>query len=136
LLPLCTRKNLDVEVLYFDLNGFKALNDRLGHRAGDDALKAFAKILLKGFRNSDVVARLGGDEFAVMMAGQRVFADKSLARMRTLAKDETSDFSKYLDWSVGRVKYDPNAHSNIEEFLSDADARMYADKARKNQGLA
>lgn len=136
LLPLCTRNNLDVEVLYFDLNGFKALNDRLGHRAGDDALKAFAKILLKGFRNSDVVARLGGDEFAVMMAGQRVFADKSLARMRTLAKDETSDFSKYLDWSVGRVKYDPNAHSNIEEFLSDADARMYADKARKNQGLA
>jgi len=136
LLPLCARNNLEVEMLFFDLNGFKALNDKLGHQAGDEALIAFAKILLKGFRNSDVVARLGGDEFAVMMAGQRAFADRSLARMRSLAKEQTSNFSKYLDWSVGRVKYNPDTHANIDDLLSDADSRMYADKARRKQGLA
>ena len=136
LLPLCMRNNLDVEVLFFDLDGFKALNDRLGHQAGDEALQAFAKILLKGFRTSDVVARLGGDEFVVMMAGQRVFADRSLKRMRELAKDQDSNFSKYLDWSVGRVKYDPDKHANVADLLQDADSRMYADKNRRKQSLA
>ena len=136
LLPLCKRNNLDVEVLFFDLDGFKALNDKLGHKAGDEALQAFAKILLKGFRTSDVVARLGGDEFVVMMAGQRVFADRSLKRMRELAKDQDSNFSKYLDWSVGRVKYDPDKHANVADLLQDADSRMYADKNRRKQSLA
>ena len=136
LLPLCKRNNLDVEVLFFDLDGFKALNDKLGHKAGDEALQAFAKILLKGFRTSDVVARLGGDEFVVMMAGQRVFADRSLKRMRELAKNQDSNFSKYLDWSVGRVKYEPDKHADVAELLQDADSRMYADKNRRKQSLA
>lgn len=134
LLPLCERNNLDVEVLFFDLDGFKALNDKFGHKVGDQALQMFAKLLLKGFRDSDVVARLGGDEFAVMMAGQRVSADRALSRMRTLAKDKESHFSKHLGWSVGRVKFDPDIHRNIEDLLSAADEQMYAQKTRKNKG--
>ncbi len=135
LLPLCMRNNLEVQLLFFDLDGFKALNDTFGHQAGDEALRAFARMLLKGFRNSDVVARLGGDEFVVMIAGQRVFADRALASMRKRVTDTESGFSKHLKWSVGRVKFDPDLHKDVDDLLRDADQRMYADKLRRKQLL-
>lgn len=134
LLPLCERNKLDVEVLFFDLDGFKALNDKFGHEAGDKALQEFAKLLLKSFRNSDVIARLGGDEFAVLMAGQHILADRALSRMTALAKDRQEEFSRHLGWSVGQVKFDPETHRDIDGLLRDADERMYAAKVGKNKG--
>lgn len=133
LLPLCERNNLAVELLFFDLDGFKALNDKFGHKAGDEALITFAKLLLKGFRNSDVVARIGGDEFVVMMAGQRVFADRALSTMRAQAKKLDSDFSKHIDWSVGRVRFDPDIHKDIDDLLRAADEQMYANKTQRKK---
>jgi len=135
LLPLCGRNKLDVELLFFDLDGFKALNDTFGHKAGDEALQMFAKLLLKSFRESDVIARLGGDEFAVLIAGKRIHADPALSRMRTLNKEKGSKLSQRVDWSVGRVKFDPDVHRNIEGLLAAADERMYAQKKTgKNKG--
>src|SRR3546814_11162996 len=55
-------------VLYFDVNGLKALNDTHGHAAGDAVLKRVCEILLRDTRASDVVGRLGGDEFGVILA--------------------------------------------------------------------
>lgn len=133
LLPLCERNNIEVELLFFDLDGFKTLNDTLGHQAGDEALQAFARLLLKSFRNADVVARLGGDEFAVMMAGQPVFIDPAISRMHSLAKDVMSGLSKHIGWSVGQVRFDPKVHQDIDGFLRDADERMYAEKSRKKK---
>jgi diguanylate cyclase (GGDEF)-like protein len=133
LLPLCERNNLRVELLFFDLDGFKSLNDRFGHKAGDEALKSFAKLLLKSFRSADVIARLGGDEFVVMMAGEHVSADRALSRMRTLANEMKSNIRKNLSWSVGRVEFDPDSHRSIDSLLQDADARMYAHKSRKEE---
>jgi diguanylate cyclase (GGDEF)-like protein len=63
------RAHAPLAVMYLDLNGFKAVNDRLGHAAGDEVLKAFAARLRNATRQSDFVARLGGDEFAVMLEG-------------------------------------------------------------------
>jgi diguanylate cyclase (GGDEF)-like protein len=136
LLPLCRRNNLEIEVLFFDLDGFKALNDKFGHEGGDEALQAFAKLLLKSFRNSDVVARLGGDEFAVLMAGQQAFTDRPLKSMRERARDLKSGFSKNLGWSVGRARFDPDRHHDIDDLLRDADERMYVDKSRRKKGTA
>ena len=136
LLPLCKRNNLEVEILFFDLDGFKALNDKFGHEAGDEALQAFAKLLLKSFRNSDVVARLGGDEFVVLMAGQQAFTDRPLKSMQKRAKDSKSNFSKHLGWSIGRVRFDSDRHHDIDDMLRDADERMYADKSRRKKGTA
>jgi diguanylate cyclase (GGDEF)-like protein len=54
-------------LVYLDLDGFKSINDRHGHAAGDAVLKAVAAVLMRHVRASDVVARLGGDEFAVLL---------------------------------------------------------------------
>ncbi len=136
LLPLCERNKLAVEVLFFDLDGFKGINDTYGHQAGDDALKYFAKLLLKSFRKADVIARLGGDEFVVMMAGERVFLDRAIQDMDARAAKANSDIEKLVRWSIGRVSYDPSRHSGIEDLLEDADRQMYSDKSARKRSTA
>ena len=72
-----------------DLDGFKSINDREGHRVGDETLKALARRLRSGLRESDTVARIGGDEFALILpdlttekAALRI-AEKMLANIET-----------------------------------------------------
>ncbi len=127
-LPLAKRIDLGIELLYFDLDSFKELNDELGHQAGDEALRKFASILLKTFRRADVVARLGGDEFAVMMVNCDAFSNRGVIAMRELADQDDSEVGRRLQWSIGRTRYAPDVHEGIESLLHDADTRMYAHK--------
>ncbi len=136
LLPLCERNNLRAEVLFFDLDGFKAINDNHGHDAGDRALRFFAKLLLKSFRKADVVARLGGDEFVVMIVGESDGADRAVARMDSRAAQASDPVERLVRWSIGRKTYDPARHGDVDSLLSDADREMYADKlSRKTSNV-
>ena len=65
----CRMGGFCVALAYFDLNDFKAINDKLGHKAGDEALQHFADLMASSFSDSDVFARIGGDEFVVFMSG-------------------------------------------------------------------
>ena len=136
MLSLCRRTDTDAELAFFDLDGFKAVNDTYGHKAGDELLKHFASLLIKCFRTADVIARLGGDEFVVLMAGSRGAAKKAVKRLAALAEASDCDIKKKLVWSVGCIQLDPNRHDTIEALLADADGRMYEDKVRRRAASA
>jgi diguanylate cyclase (GGDEF)-like protein/PAS domain S-box-containing protein len=117
-------------VLLVDLNDFKAVNDTLGHPAGDALLAVLAQRLSAGVRHSDTVARLGGDEFAVLFAG---IADEDVAaRARGVmqAFTEPIDVAGYrtrASASIGVAAGEPGV--TAEELLRRADVAMYAAKA-------
>lgn len=117
-------------LLYFDLDGFKSVNDRFGHPAGDAALRTVAGRLLANVRESDIVGRLGGDEFAVIL----VQADADVARAKSrllvelLAQDPVSfDGAEFAVQATCGV-CDLSAEMNAEQALSRADAAMYLRK--------
>ncbi len=68
----CLRNGSSAAVLMIDMDGLKAINDELGHRAGDEAIVEFARRLSTVTREADTLARLGGDEFAVLLCSQHI----------------------------------------------------------------
>ena len=119
-----------VAVLYVDLNGFKPVNDRYGHNAGDELLRQFAKRLSDAVREQDVVSRVGGDEFVILMPGvaDAASAEAMAHRVRAEADlpfeigDELVSVGASVGVSLARPDSDP------EDALRAADQAMYAVK--------
>lgn len=133
MLSLCRRTGTSAELIFFDLDGFKQVNDELGHKAGDEILQHFARILMKCFRTADVIGRLGGDEFVVLMTASDPQSDAALARLDKLAAAEDCDILSRLSWSAGRIGFDPERHTSIQSLLADADSKMYEDKVQRRK---
>ncbi|MEX2395103.1 MAG: GGDEF domain-containing protein, partial [Actinomycetota bacterium] len=126
------RRKQPMAVFYVDLGGFKRVNDRFGHDAGDEALVQIARRLVGALRRSDTVARLGGDEFVVICEN----ADESLAlvlseRLRSAISlpIEHSGVSIELDAHIGVVVDVGLEELNIGRILADADRAMYSAKS-------
>jgi diguanylate cyclase (GGDEF)-like protein len=121
-----------VALHYLDLDGFKAVNDRHGHPAGDALLEQVARRLEHMVRSGDVVARLGGDEFIVLQAG---ISDESEAEMlaRRIIRDISKPYnidnvSLSVSVSVG-IATAPKLGIELERLLACADAALYRAKA-------
>ena len=116
-------------LIFADIDGLKAVNDKLGHDAGDRLIQEGARILQDSFRDSDVVARLGGDEFAAFTLDsaqpQVILAriQKNIEVFRQL-----SLFPYRLSFSTGIVQCDPWSDLTLSDYLSLADKRMYEQK--------
>jgi len=120
-------------LIYIDLDGLKALNDRCGHDEGDALLIETAALLRRVFRSADPVARLGGDEFVVLARGFRGGVETIQQRI-----DETGarrlrsgEQKRVISLSIGIAVVDPYEARALGELLSHADAEMYAAKRRK-----
>jgi diguanylate cyclase (GGDEF)-like protein len=114
-------------LLFFDLDGFKQINDEHGHAAGDDCLRLFASALKDSFRPDDHVVRYGGDEFLVIARG----LDTSAARARV--DDVTHRMKRnagpiWCGFSVGMTELEPGG--SPEQALQIADQNMYKAKNR------
>ena len=118
-------------VLILDLDSFKAINDTLGHSAGDAVLVEVSSRLRSAVRASDTVARLGGDEFAVLITGATEAEILHIAHRAWEALQESVDIGPETVWataSVGVCLHDPG--HTAEELMRDADIAMYQAKAQ------
>ncbi len=126
----CTRYDAPAVILYLDLDGFKGVNDRLGHAAGDAALVRVAELLLANVRESDAVGRLGGDEFALLMLNAGIEEGRDKARKLTEAM-ATDGF----DWEGQKTELGGSfgvrawaQQTDAETWLAEADAAMWVRK--------
>ena len=126
----CARYDAPAALVYFDLDGFKAVNDRYGHAAGDAVLEAVAQGLLDNVRESDVVARLGGDEFAVLLAQAEPAAAAAKARALTVELEGQPVVFEgraiAVRVSAGMRAYEPGL--TPAQWIAEADAAMFVRK--------
>jgi diguanylate cyclase (GGDEF)-like protein len=118
-------------VLFIDLDGFKAINDSLGHGVGDDLLQVCAERLRQDLRHTDMVARLGGDEF-VIVAGNVADASSAVTVangvLRRLGEEiVVNGLPLRVSASIG-IAFHPRDGRDADELLHSADAAMYAAK--------
>jgi diguanylate cyclase (GGDEF)-like protein len=133
------RSSEPIAVVLLDLDGFKALNDRLGHAAGDEVLKALGALLRARTRKADIACRYGGDEFLIAMPN----TDRGAAMLR--AQDLVDAFAAHFaharagghgaTLSAGVAVWPADAAS-LETLLASADLALYAAKAAGRNRVA
>lgn len=137
-LLLCERNNTPLAILYIDLDGFKAVNDRHGHETGDKLLCNVAARLKGGSRSSDVVARLGGDEFAIVMVGATM-EDGVLVGEKLVdsisAPYLINGLELHVSASIGVAAY-PDSGVTSDALLHHADGAMYKAKGMGRRQVA
>ena len=128
-------------LLYLDLDGFKPVNDRFGHAAGDQLLRETANRLRGCLREGDMVARLGGDEFlmALTMNGDDALQQAELIAQRTLlalgAPVRLDSHEAQVGCSIGGALW-PKDSEHLDEALKLADQALYkAKQAGRNRVL-
>jgi len=136
-LKVADRGGRQMMLLLADLDKFKAINDQLGHPAGDMALIETGKVLRETFRTSDLIARLGGDEFAILA----VEADRGSARVLARRLQDRLDLwnrkaaRKYqLSLSVGIACSRPGTLTSLDQLIAEADRALYDQKRVKMPG--
>ena len=125
------RENRKVALIYIDLDGFKLINDSLGHGAGDALLGQVAQRLKSRFRQSDTLARIGGDEFTLILDNVQTWADGDKAAVSVLEvlKEpfELEGHSIKMTASIG-ISIFPDHGNEGGQLLQQADCAMFAAK--------
>ncbi|GAC33779.1 sensor domain-containing diguanylate cyclase [Paraglaciecola polaris] len=123
-------------ILFFDLNNFKSINDTYGHAFGDKTLISFAKALHESIREEDTASRISGDEFVLLLEQQEQSFDSDDFFKRLgenlLFQLEKNGCPVELDYSYGLAKY-PDDGDTLKSLLHVADNRMYEMKKQPKQ---
>ena len=128
------RRGKVMALLYLDLDKFKAINDTLGHAAGDTVLKEFGRRLSACVRETDMVARLGGDEFVLVIEGVASDADVERVANKILSEmawpfEMGEGEERVVATSIGIATYLDEPGLSDEQLLGRADAALYEAKA-------
>lgn len=121
-------------VLYIDLDGFKQINDKLGHKTGDALLIESSRRMLDSVRQSDTVARIGGDEFIILADNisreQGIASIYNQLRSQLIGPVKIAAHQVELHASIGSSIY-PEDGETLEELLRHSDRKMYEQKQRR-----
>ena len=130
IMAFAKRYGTSSSVLYFDVDGLKAINDSHGHAAGDAALLQIANVLLENVRGSDLVGRLGGDEFGVLLAqaDARAAHEKAVALATAVADRPFTWDGHDLTLSLAFGSYCFQDDVDVTAALAQADRAMYVNK--------
>ncbi len=128
-LARCQRERGHFALLVCDLNGFKTVNDRLGHLEGNRLLKQVAESLQASCREYDHVARMGGDEFVMVLPG---LTPEQVEQRVAAIKRAVTTVGDQLSISVGAAFF-PHDGATSEQIMVEADTRMYEDKRQRAQ---
>lgn len=127
------RYDMPSAIIFFDLNEFKAVNDRFGHGVGDQLLKMTGEVLQAGVRDCDMVARLGGDEFGILLFKSDIEVARAKAQTLCCRIAEQG-----IDMPTGRVSLSAawgvspcEPGDTVEQVLARADRAMYISKREK-----
>lgn len=138
-LPFAIRSETSLAIMYLDLDGFKMVNDTLGHDQGDEMLKIVSSRLLKALRKEDTVARIGGDEFIVLIQDVTAYAaiskvaEKIIACFQSPFKIKDQDF--FITTSIG-IAISPTDGEDIHTLMRNADIALYRGKEKgENQAV-
>jgi diguanylate cyclase (GGDEF)-like protein len=138
-LSVCKRLERHASLLFFDLDGFKQINDKFGHAEGDRALQTFAAVLRETLRESDVIGRLGGDEFVALLtdtSGTQAADVPARVSAMLRAHNTACEHGYAIRFSVGQTDYDPHQHQTIADLLAASDSKMYTHKSAQRSGSA
>jgi diguanylate cyclase (GGDEF)-like protein len=125
-------RDFQFAVLFIDLDGFKPINDKFGHKAGDAVLRQSAKLLQGCVRKGDLVGRYGGDEFTILLNQIKNPADAAKVAQNILAQICTPiqvGEPVTVGASIG-IAMSTNLHEGPEDLIRDADGAMYRAKAQ------
>ena len=127
------RHQLPASLVYLDINGFKQINESLGHAGGDAALRHVAALLLANVRESDVVGRLGGDEFGVILSGTGLAAavEKADQLRQLICAQNFAWQGRAVSLGIAAGVADLLAEETPEQAINAADHAMFVDKRRQ-----
>ncbi|MBI4410383.1 MAG: diguanylate cyclase [Gemmatimonadetes bacterium] len=138
-LVLAERKHRRHLLLLADLDGLRQINDSLGEREGDVALREAAGVFANSFRKSDVIGRIGGDEFAVLAVETDPVGNGMLInrlQQRVLAHNARRPRYGDLSVTIGAAVYDPDQPTTLPDLLAQADMSLFEQKRTHGGGPA
>jgi diguanylate cyclase (GGDEF)-like protein len=117
-------------VIYVDVDGLPAVNDRFGHAHGDESLRTVADIIRASVRESDVVGRVAGDEFVILVEDEPAVTAGLLARLRRRMERAGGAGGRpfSLSASIGATDWEPGDQVTLQELIERAAQHMYDDK--------
>lgn len=134
----------DLSVVFADLNNLKKFNDEYGHACGDEAIKAFAKLLKEGIRSTDIACRWSGDEFVlVLMGADKKAAQKAVEKIKKMMLEKSwktclpagrsvaKQINVSASFGIASVLDEarrPKQVFELKDLIHEADKKMYEDK--------